>query len=508
MESGLGVNRQIRHVVVVLLGCFVLLFVQLNRIQVYDVAALEENPANNRTIQRDFDRPRGRIITADDVVVAESTPTPGKFFSEQRVYPHGELYAHVVGYTSFTFGAQGVERVYNDELIGRTAQQELSGLTDLLSGTNPIGDVRLSLRDDMQRAARSALGERRGSVVALDPVTGEIFAMWSYPSFDPTQLADNDGSVANTAWTDLVNAEGNPLRAKAYRDIFFPGSTFKVITAAAALDAGAVTVGAPQFEVTDGYAPPPIDRPIANFGGSSCGGDLVELLVVSCNTAFAQIGAELLGPAAMIEGAERFGFNQAPPIDLPVPVASEFPTDFGELIREPTDEIPAGVFESTPLLAQTAIGQNNVSATPLQMALVAASVANGGQVPVPHVMLAVEDSVSGRQTDSFDNRTWLRAMSSETASELTSAMIEVVERGSARNLAVDGLVIGAKTGTAQLGTDPPASHAWIVAFGGRANERARLAVAVLVEGNENTGDQTGGGTAAPIARDLFTTFFE
>ncbi len=501
-------NRQIRHVIIVLLGCFVLLFVQLNRVQVYDAQALEDNPANNRSIQRDFNRPRGKIITSDDVVVAESVPTPGQFFAEQRVYPHGDLYAHVVGYTSFTFGAQGVERVYNDELIGRTAAQELSGLTDLLSGTNPIGDVRITLRDDMQRAAKSALGERQGSVVALDPVTGEIFAMWSYPSFDPTQLADNAGSVANNAWTELVNAEGNPLLAKAYRDIFFPGSTFKVVTAAAALDSGAVTISAPTFEVSDGYAPPPIDRPIANFGGSSCGGDLIELLVVSCNTGFAKIGAELLGPTALIDAAERFGFNQTPPIDLPVPVASNFPTDFGSEIQPPSEEIPAGVFESTPILAQTAIGQNNVSATPLQMALVAAAVANGGQVPVPHVMLNIEDSETGSQTDSYNNETWLRAMSSETAAELTSAMIETVDRGSAQSTAVSDLVIGAKTGTAQLGTDPPASHAWIIAFGGRANERARLAVAVLVEGTEATGDQTGGGTAGPIARDLFQTFFQ
>ncbi|MGH1491308.1 MAG: penicillin-binding transpeptidase domain-containing protein [Acidimicrobiales bacterium] len=501
-------NRQIKHVVIVLLGCFVILFVQLNRIQVYDVQSLEENPANNRTIQRDFDRPRGKILTSDGVIVAQSEPTPGKFFAEQRVYPHGDLYAHVAGYTSFTFGAQGVERVYNDELIGRTAAQELSGLTDLLSGTNPIGDVRLSLRDDVQRAAKAALGERRGSVVALDPVTGEIFAMWTYPSFDPTQLANNDGSVANTAWTELVNADGNPLLAKAYRDIFFPGSTFKVITAAAALDGGAITTTAPEFDVVESYTPPLTERPIANFGGSSCGGNLIELLVVSCNTAFAQIGAELVGPSEMIAAAERFGFNQIPPIDLPVAVDSEFPLDFGSEVDAATPAIPAGVFEATPVLAQSAIGQNSVSATPLQMALVAAAVANAGQVPVPHVMLAIEDSESQRQTSSFRNETWLRAMSSETAAELTSAMIQVVERGSARNLAIPDLVIGAKTGTAQLGTDPPQSHAWVTAFGGRANERARLAVAVLVEGTESSSDQTGGGVAAPIAREVFEAFFE
>ncbi len=501
-------QRPIKHVVIVLLVCFTGLFVQLNRVQVYDAQALEANPANTRTIQRDFDRPRGRIITRDDVVVAQSEPRPGEFFSEQRVYPHDELYAHVAGYTSFTFGAEGVERAYNDALIGRTAAQELSGLTDLLGGTNPKGDIRLTLRDDMQRRAREALGERRGSVVALDPVTGEIYAMWSFPSFDPNRIAVNDGGLANEAWTDLVNAEGNPLRAKPYRDIYFPGSTFKVVTAASALDNGALLIDAPEFEVVESYLPPLTERPISNFGGSSCGGNLIELLVASCNTAFAQIGAEQLGPAALVQTSEGFGFNQTPPIDLPVPVASEFPTDFGGQVDGPTEEIPAGVFEDTPSLAQSAIGQNNVSATPLQMALVAAAVANAGQVPVPHVMLSVEDSETANVTASFDNKTWLRAMTPQTAADLTGAMIQVAERGTGTAAAVPGLVVGAKTGTAELGADQPASHAWTIAFGGRANEPAALAVAVLVEGREETGEQSGGRVAAPIARALFEQFFQ
>ena len=184
---GLAVQRQIRHVVVVLLVCFTVLFVQLNRIQVFQAQALEENPANTRTIQRDFNRPRGRIVTRDGVVVAESNPTPGEFFTQQRVYPEGALYAHSVGYTSFTFGAQGVERSYNDELIGRTAQQELTGLTDILGGDNPIGDLRLSLDHGMQTLARTQLGDRPGAVVALNPTNGEIYALWSFPSFDPNR---------------------------------------------------------------------------------------------------------------------------------------------------------------------------------------------------------------------------------------------------------------------------------------------------------------------------------
>jgi len=500
-------SRPLKHVVIVLLGCFTALFVQLNRIQVYDAQALEDNPANTRTIQRDFNRPRGRILTRDDVVVAFTEPTPGGSFDGQRTYPEGDLYAHVVGYTSFTFGAEGVEREYNDALVGRTPGQELSALTDILGGTNPIGDVRLTLRHDLQRLAKEMLGQRAGAVVALDPANGDILAMYSFPSFNPNRIADNDGGPANEAWTDLVNAEGNPLRAKSYRDIFFPGSTFKVVTAASALENRVLSTAAPEFEAAESYTPPLTERPISNFGGSTCGGNLVELLVVSCNSGFARIGAELLGPGPLVATAERFGFNDTPPIDLPLPVASVFPTDFGSLVSNPTGEIPAGIFEDTPLLAQSAIGQNNVSATPLQMALVAAAVANGGSVPTPHVLLAVEDAESGGVTARFDNGTWQDAMSSQIASDLTGAMIQVVERGSAQALAVPGLVVGGKTGTAQLGTDPPRSHAWIIGFAGRPEQRAEIAVAVLVEGQEGSSEQTGGRVAAPIARALVEQFF-
>ncbi|MDH3306414.1 MAG: penicillin-binding transpeptidase domain-containing protein, partial [Acidimicrobiia bacterium] len=350
-------NRPLKHVIAVLLGCFTILFVQLNRVQVFDAAALEVNPANTRTIQRDFNRPRGIISTADGVVVAESEETPGALFDRQRTYPQGELYAHVVGYHSFTFGADGVERTYNDALVGRTASQELSGLTDLLEGRNPVGNVVLTIDDDLQRLARSQLGEREGSVVALDPRSGAVLAMWSWPSYDPNLLAANSGTAANEAWTELVEADGNPLRPRAYRDIKFPGSTFKLVTAAAALETGAATMTEPEFEATDAYTPPLTERPLTNFGGGTCGGNLTELIVVSCNTGFGKLAAERIGPGPLIDQAQRFGFNSAPPFDLPNAAESEFPDDYGSLVSNPTNEIPAGVYENTPALAQAAIGQ-------------------------------------------------------------------------------------------------------------------------------------------------------
>ncbi len=501
-------NRPLRHVIAVLLGLFTILFIQLNRVQVYDAAALEENNANTRTIQRDFERPRGIISTADGVVAAESVDTPGGIFERQREYPQGELYAHTVGYTSFTFGATGVERTYNDPLIGRTASQELTSLTDILDGRVPTGNVVLTLNHQMQSLAREQLGQRQGSVVALDPRSGAVYAMWSYPSFDPSGLAANNGTVANEAWTQLVDAEDAPLRPRAYQEREFPGSTFKLVTAAAALESGAATMTAPVFEETDAYVPPLTERALTNFGGSTCGGDLTELVVRSCNTGFGRLAAELVGPGPMVDQAQRFGFNQEMPFDLPNPVTSVFPTDYGALVSNPSDEIPAGVYENTPALSQAAIGQFEVQASPLQMALVAAAISNGGSVPTPHVVDRIEDSQTLRTVTDVNPGRWLNAMSEQNAAALATAMVETVERGTATSVAVPGIVVGAKTGTAQLGTDPPRSHAWIVVFAGRPDGPPEIAIAVLVEGQEGSVDQTGGGTAGPIARSLLEQFFQ
>ncbi len=501
-------NKPLRHVVIVLLGCFTLLFVQLNRLQWFDAAELSEHPANTRGVKADFDRPRGDIVTSDGVVVAQSESTPDGTFDTQRTYPHGELYSHITGYYAFTFGASGVERVYNDELVGRTDQQAADGFIDLIGGGNPYGNVILTIDHDMQVAARDLLGDRDGSVVALDPVSGEVHAMWSYPAYDPNRLSTNDSTLANEAWTELLNAEGNPLRARTFRERFPPGSTFKIVTSASAIENNVATLTQPVYDQVDSYTPPLTERPLTNFGGSTCGGNLTELLVVSCNTAFAQMAAEDLGPGPMIRSAQQFGFNDELPFDLQGGVSSNFPTDFGAQVREPTNELPAGVFENTPALAQSAIGQNDVSATPLQMALVASAVSNGGAMPTPHVGKRVEDAETSREVKSISPGAWRPAIDKETAQQLTIAMIDVAERGSASGIAPEGLVVGAKTGTAQLGTDPPRSHAWVIAFAGRPGGAPELAVAVLVEGQEGSRDQTGGAEAVPIARGLFEQFFE
>lgn len=500
------INQPLRHVLAVLMLCFAALFVQLNRIQYFQADDLREHPDNTRTIQRNFSRDRGPISTADGQVVALSVPVDGPL-EQRRTYPEGPLYAHTVGYLSFNLGAQGVERAYSDDLIGQSTAFQFSNLSDMLSGQEPIGEVVLTLRHDLQTIARDQLGERNGSVVALDPRTGAVLAMWSYPSFDPNPLAGLDGAAVNSAYQDLLAAEGNPLRAKAYRDIYFPGSTFKVVTAAAALATNTVTLTDPVFPVASSYIAPLTTRPLRNFGGSACGGNLIELLRVSCNTGFAELGAELLGPDRLSATAQGFGFNVVPPLDIPGSVASRFPTDYGEQLQAPSADIPVGVYENTPLLAQTSIGQNDVSATPLQMALVAAGIANNGEILEPRVVAEIKDR-TGSVVRTIEPERWQRAVSADVALDLREAMVNIVETGTARSAAVPGIEVGAKTGTAQLGTEPPKSHAWMIAFAGPPGRTPELAIAVLIEGTEGASEQTGGRVAGPIVAALIQAYFQ
>ncbi|MFN0093122.1 MAG: peptidoglycan D,D-transpeptidase FtsI family protein [Acidimicrobiales bacterium] len=492
-------NERIGRLALGLLVCFTLLFVQLNRVQVWGATRIKEHPANLREVLRTFDQPRGLVYTADNVVVAQSEPTPGQRFERVRRYPEADLFAHVAGFFSFEFGAAGVEQTYNERLAGTRADQQLRRLSDLFVERDTTADVVLTLRRDVQAAAKEALGERAGSVVALDPRDGRVLALWSWPSFDPNPLAGGDLAAARAARQALLADPAKPLLAKAYRERFFPGSTFKIVVAATGLDAGLVTLDEPVYEVRRTYTPPRTSRPLANFGNSSCGGSLVEITRVSCNTAFAEMGAKTIGPTLMIQGAEQFGFNATPPIDLPGAASSVFPVDFGRKLSG--DGGPGSEYEGSAALAQAAIGQNDVAATPLQMALVAAAVANGGTVPTPHVMAEVRDA-DGAVLERGDSTPWRRALEPESADALRQAMTAVVQDGTATRLAIDGVDVGAKTGTAQLGSDPPRSHAWVIAYAGPPGRAPTVAVAVLVEGVEGADNQTGGRVAAPIARQV------
>ncbi len=480
-------NKQIRRLGVGLIAAYLALFAMLNWIQVFSVETYNENPRNTAQVQRDFNRPRGTITSADGAVLARSVPNTNPAsarFDYQREYPEGDLFGHITGYFSYSFGSAGVEKTYNDQLSGQDFGQQIRGIADLFVGEANIGDVQLSVRRDLQQLARDELGDREGSVVAIDVKTGELLAFWSYPSYDPNVMANHDAESVEDAYAFLDASPGRPLVAHQYQERYFPGSTFKVVTGSNGVQSGQVTPDNPVYPQVRGYTPPLTTQEIQNFGGQVCGGRLFEILARSCNSAFAQMGVDL-GPDIMVKGSESFGFNDAPPIDLPRPATSAFPTDFTQ---------------NTPRLAQASIGQNDVAATPLQMALVAAGIANGGVIMKPHVMAEVLDKNLNRVGE-FDDEAWRTAISPETAQTMREAMVNVVTNGSARAMAIPGYEVGAKTGTAQLGTDPPRSHTWMIGWGGPAGD-PQIAVSVVVLNQSGAREATGGEIAGPIAHDV------
>ncbi len=478
-----------------MLVMYLALFIKLNQVQVFQAQELNDRPENSRALQRDFNQPRGTISSADGAVLAYSEERR-EALRFQRVYPEAELFAHVTGFYSFNLGSDGVERTYNDELAGRTPALALK-LDNLWTDESTEGNVRLTVRRDVQSVAQESLNGAVGSVVALDPRSGEILAMFSNPTYDPNLISSNDNEAAEGAKGLYSMAEGQPLLAHTYRERYFPGSTFKIVTAAAGLTQGSVTETEPDYPVVREYTPPLTNRSISNFDDSNCGGTLFVILARSCNTSFAEMAAETVGADAMIDASEAVGFNDAPPLDLPNPAESSYPTDFGEVVSEPEGKAP--VMEDTPALAQTGIGQNDVAATPLQMALVAAAVANGGEIMTPHVMSEVR-AHSGDVVDRFDQGVWRTAFNPNVAETLREAMLGVVQEGTASVMKIDGVEVGAKTGTAQLGTEPPRSHAWMIAFAGPPGEDPTVAVAVVVNNVDGGSAQTGGRIAGPIAK--------
>jgi peptidoglycan glycosyltransferase len=327
--------------------------------------------------------------------------------------------------------------------------------------------------------AKQELGQRQGSVVAIDPRDGSILALWSFPSYDPEPISQTDQTQARNARGLLLLDPAKPLLPRSFRETFFPGSTFKVVTSSGGLTSGKVTPDAPEYPQETQYVPPNTTRPIRNFGGERCGGKLFEILEVSCNTSFARMGVDLGGPT-LVGQARAFGFGEEPPLDLPNVTAASIED--------------ASFFETNvPLLAQTAIGQNTVRATPLQMALVAAGIANRGVVMTPHVLKEVRDDKGGI-VRRYDPTAWHTAVSPDVASIVRDAMVQVAQKGTATRLQVPGVPTAGKTGTAQIGNG--SSHAWIIGFA--PAYAPRVAVAVIVESQTGASEATGGRVAAPI----------
>jgi peptidoglycan glycosyltransferase len=484
------VNVKIRRLAMALMVCYVVVFVQLNVVQVGRAEELNGDLRNTRQVIRDFDKPRGPILTADGMVASQTVPVtdPTSRFEHQREYPLGDLFANVTGYYSFAYGATQVEKQFNDVLAGRTAEQQITGLGSLFGGdSDNSGSVELTIHADLQQVAKEQLGEREGSVVVLDPRTGAVLAMWSFPTYDPNLVAVHDFDQAGAVLEFLNAAPGKPLLANAYQERYMPGSTFKVVTTTAGLENGVISLSRVWPDSRE-WKPPLTTDPIENYGGTVCGGDLTDVFRRSCNIPFAQLAVEL-GPEKMVEQADRFGLNEAVPIDLPRPAKSTFGT---------VDDFEG----ATPLLAIRGFGQNEVAVTPLHMALVAASVANGGSMMQPYVVARTRDH-AGRVLDETEPRVWKRPMSAANAAIIRDLMVRVVQDGTARccmQLA-NGIQAAAKTGTAQLNPkgQPPRSHAWIVAFA--PAEAPRVAIAVMLKGTTaEISAGTGGTLAGPVAK--------
>ncbi|MFU8840080.1 MAG: peptidoglycan D,D-transpeptidase FtsI family protein [Nitriliruptoraceae bacterium] len=473
-------NRQIQRMGVVVLVLFGALFVNLNVISLLQADELANHPANRRVIIREYAIERGPIVVGEEAI-ARSLRTEEGQYRYLRRYAEPELYAHITGYYSIVLQRSGLERALNDELTGRTTEVVAQNLGELLGGSQRPGNaVELTLDPAVQRAARDALGGREGAVVVLDPRNGAVLASYANPTFDPNPLSSHDTREINEAWAPLRDAPDRPLVDRATGELYPPGSTFKVIVAAAALEAGSDPSRTFPNETT--FDVPQTTQDISNFGGARCGdGDDATLQTAfrrSCNTVFARLGIEL-GDQTLADQAEAFGFNRAPPLELPA-AASAIPRE-----------------QDVPATAQSAIGQRDVQASVLQMAMVAATVANGGQLLRPHLVATVRDP-DGRIVRGADIGRWEtppgdgRPISPRTAQQLRALMVDAVEGPGATGGAarIDGVEVGGKTGTAQTAPGAP-SVSWFIGFAGD-----EVAIAVAVPGAEGTG------TAVPIARQV------
>lgn len=481
--------RQIRGLVAGLLILYVVVFIALNTIQVSRKEALDEHPSNNRQTIRDFNRPRGPIVTADGVVVAESVATGGGEFAFQRRYPTGDLFAHITGYYTYSFGSSQLEKTMDDVLMGDTAAQTVGGV---FGGADNSGTVVLTLRHDLQRVVAEALGDREGSVVVMDPSTGAVLAMVSHPRFDPNAVAVPDGDEAENAFAAFNEQPGKPLLANAYQERYMPGSAFKVLTTGIALERGVIGLET-EWPVESAWLPPQTDDPIENYGARECGGSMSEVFWRSCNIPFAKI-AVTLGPDAMVQGVREWGVGEQIPFDLPAPAASNFEKAGSELID---------FAQNIPLLAIGGFGQANDLMTPLHMCMVASAVANGGRMMSPFVTASTK-AHNGRVLTTTRPTVWKTPISPSTAAVLTGLMVGVVNNGTGQPMQLAGGVqAAAKTGTAQLNArgEPQRSHAWIIGFAPAS--APRYAVAVVLKGtNDEISAGTGGRLAGPIAKQI------
>ena len=474
-------NKPLRRVALACLMLFGLLLLNANVQQFVLAEDRRSDPSNRRVLLDEYSRERGPILVAGQAI-ASSTATDDEL-EYQRMYAAGPLYAPITGYYSFIYGAEGIERTEREVLAGTDDRLFVRQIGDLLTGeSRGGGSVLLTLDAAAQQAAFAGLEGQKGAVVALNPQTGAILAMASNPSYDPALLATHDGTALQNSWESLNADPEKPLLNRTLRETYPPGSTFKIITAAAALSSGSYDTDDVQIAAPDVLDLPLTDAVLPNQGGASCASDeqisLRDALRISCNTAFGQLGMDL-GAEALQSQAERFGFNST--VDVPMTSAeSVFPSEINE-----------------PQTAQSAIGQFDVRATPLQMAMMIGAIANEGVVMQPYLVQEVR-APDLKPIDTAQPEELSEAVSADVADDLKSMLVTVVEEGTGENAQIEDVTVGGKTGTAQTSPDRP-PYAWFVSFA--PAEDPTVVVAVLIEeANVAPDDISGGRLAAPIAK--------
>jgi len=486
------VNTPVRRIAIAVMAMVLLLLANLTYVQVIKASDYRKDPRNQRVLLAEYGRERGQI-SAGGQVLANSVPTDDRL-RYQRQYSKGPAYSPVTGYYSVIYSSSGVERAMDEVLNGSDDRLFVRRLSDLITGRDPSGgNVVLTLDPAAQQVAYDALTSKRfaGSVVAIAPKTGEILAMASTPSFDPNPLASHSAEVQQQAWPKLTAADPSVLTNRAINETYPPGSTFKLIDTAAALQAGVnpdtQLTPAPQIPLPGSTAT------LENFGGQRCGGgatvSLREAFARSCNTAFAEM-VRNIGEPALREQAGKFGIGEAD-VTVPMAVAASAIGDIADV----------------PSLMQSAIGQRDVRLTPLQNAMIAATIANDGIRMSPFLVKEIQSqdlsTVDATSPDEIG-----RSIPASVANTLTDLM-----RGSEDRTAgggkIPGVAIASKTGTAEHGNDPKNTppHNWYVAFAPADNPV--VAIAVLVENGGDRGlDGTGGAVAAPIGRAVINAILQ
>ena len=478
-------NRPIRTVSIFCLLLFLALALNATYLQYYHANALNDRVGNGRVATATFSRQRGAIMVGN-TAIAESVKSKDQY-KVKRVYHLPYMYAPVTGW--YTYGNQtGIERTQNAFLSGEDDSLFVNRLVDLVNGNaTKGGNVRLTINPAAQKAAYDGLralgSDVQGAVVAIEPTTGKILAMVSLPTFDPNKLADHDFKKASAYATRLSKMPSNPLLNRAVQTTLPPGSTFKVVTASAAVQSGKYT-SSTLVPAGPTYRLPQSTSVVHNDVLSGCGGPgakipLTQAMEFSCNTSFAPIAVDV-GPTAMHEQAEGYGFNQHYLDDLPTQAISRYPEGM-----------------DPPQTALSGFGQGSVTATPLQMAMVTAGIANHGVVMKPYLVDA-EQSPTSLETLRAGTPTQLsQATSSSTASEVTKMMVSTVQSGTATPAAIPGIQVAGKTGTAQSGlTNPDGSevppYAWFIGFAPAPS--AKVAVAVMIQHVDLPTDEIHGGT--------------